>query len=100
MSKQDINMRADAPITSTMAQQGEEVACYNKACNWRVMAPRGCTIISLTGGCAPCDSYLNHIMDHVEEKTLDISPTMVEKGLHDAWPTLFECIKLNMREEG
>jgi len=101
MSEQDINMRADAPITSTSAQQGEDrVACYNKACNWRVMAPRGCTIISHTGGCAPCDSYLNHIMDHIEEKTLDISPMMVVKGLCDTWPTLFECVELNAREEG
>jgi hypothetical protein len=85
-------MRTDAPIASTSAQQGEDrVACYNKACNWRVMAPRGC---------GPCDSYLNHIMDHVEEKTLDISPTVVERGLRDTWPRLFEHVKLNVREEG
>jgi hypothetical protein len=64
------------------------------------MAPRGCTIISHTGGCGPCDSYLNHIMDHVEEKTLDISPTLVERGLRDTWPTLFEHVEGNMKEEG
>jgi hypothetical protein len=39
-------------------------------------------------------------MDHVEEKTLDISPTVVEKGLCDVWPMLFEHIKFNVREEG
>jgi hypothetical protein len=96
MSEQDTDMRADAPIPTTSAQQGaDRVARYNKACNWRVMAPRGCAIVSHTGGCGPCYSYLNHIMDHVEEKTLDISPTVVEKGLRDAWPTLFECVEIN-----
>jgi hypothetical protein len=101
MNEQNINMRANTPIASTLAQQGaERVACYDQACNWSMMAPKGCAIVCHTGGCVICDPYLNHIMHHIEQKSLDISPVTVEKGLCDTWPVLFEQIKINAQEEG